>query len=134
MPIFYPMTWLAPVFLFMITGCSGYKNTNPLILSGQEVPVELQNRATRSADTEIVDHCEKFSAFAKMTMDLRQKGAPMADLMKVVNGNAVHETLVMNAYETPLISSENGKKSVSASFRDRAFKDCFARMRAGHST
>lgn len=50
--------------------------------------------------------CSDIGALAKFVMTFRQSGNAMAQAMKLANGNKLFETVLIEAFETPLYSSD----------------------------
>ena len=103
-------------------GCGDSKNT--------------QNNSKYNKDAE--DLCQSIATFSKNTMEARQNGAAMGDILDKLNApsvdNSLEETrslmksLVRDAYAAPLRHTQSGKSEIISEFENQAHLECLNAM------
>ena len=72
-----------------------------------------------------IKDCKFVEELAQVIMEARQSGAAMSDMIEAADGHELSESLVVAAFETPLMSGQKGKVKQINTFKNKAFKICF---------
>lgn len=73
--------------------------------------------------------CKTVSGVSKSIMQLRQAGTPMSEVLEKLPSDYFH-SLVIEAYEKPLWSTEKNKRQEILNFEDAAFLKCVKKYQA----
>jgi len=81
--------------------------------------------STAMAKTATINDCKFVEELAQVIMEARQSGASMSDMIEAADGHELSESLVVAAFEAPLMSGDKGKIKQVNIFKNKAFKVCF---------
>ena len=70
--------------------------------------------------------CEDLASHGKLLMEVRQLGAPMHEIMQIVEHDPVLRPLAIAAYEAPLMHSQAGKTTSANEFATLVYRMCVA--------
>ena len=70
--------------------------------------------------------CEDLASHGKLLMEVRQLGAPMHEIMQIVEHDPVLRPLAIAAYEAPLMHSRAGKITSANEFATLVYRMCVA--------
>lgn len=68
--------------------------------------------------------CTEHSNVARKIMEIRQSGGGHNDIFAIFQSNAVIDPLVISAYSTPVMNSDEWRKFTINKFSDKAMVDC----------
>ncbi|GEM_PF-1923463 len=113
------------IFLLISIGISGCSDTK-----------KHPNSAQHSKDTE--ELCQSIATFSENTMEARQNGAAMGDILDKLNAAVVDssleetrslmKSLVRDAYAAPLRHTQIGKNEIISEFKNQAHLECLNAM------
>ena len=113
------------ILLIIFIGASGRSDTK-----------KHSNSAKHSKDVE--ELCQSIATFSENTMEARQNGAAMGDILDKLNGavidSSLEETrslmksLVRDAYAAPLRHTQSGKSEIISEFKNQAHLECLNAM------
>lgn len=121
----------------MATGCGeGYNKSMrktvavviAVFLSVMAQPGFAQDKSAWESRQEI---CSLRAQIGETIMQLRQAGRPMADLMKGSGGDPSFEALVVVAYDSPRLQTEEGQQRAVTEFHNAAYSNCYKELLKG---
>ena len=96
-----------------------------IISLGHLQPVHSSDVA-HSVDADYLVSCEDLASHGKLLMEVRQVGAPMHEIMQIVENDPVLRPLAIAAYEAPLMHSQAGKTTSANEFATLVYRMCVA--------
>jgi hypothetical protein len=93
------------------------KLTTIILLTGLTLTTQADETPTRESI------CTEVQETARLIMEHRQKGTPMATLYKAVS-DAFFKSVIIQAYEYPKMSLQENQQEVTNDFADRYFLMC----------
>lgn len=80
--------------------------------------------AVASEELNSKDHCAQIHEVAEVVMEARQKGMPMPRLMSLSEGDALFESLVLEAYAAPRMSAPRNQQDLVNEFANDTYLQC----------
>lgn len=83
------------------------------------------------------DSCKKFSEFAELTMEGRQRGRPITELISIIDRTPgdkssipLFRNWIISAYKQPRYSTESNKQEAITEFSNKAYIECIEYINA----
>jgi hypothetical protein len=68
--------------------------------------------------------CEQYAELAKVVMQVRQAGVSLQEVLSLVEKGTVSETIVLNAWDQPRMSTTANQKRIIRDFVDAVYLAC----------
>ena len=82
---------------------------------------------TASAESSKFEMCKTISSLAEQIMTSRQAGLDMAEMYELSKDSKLGQSMVMMAFDKPLYSTEDYKRTEISKFKNLWFKECIKR-------
>ncbi len=77
-----------------------------------------------AAEASQIEACTSVSELAEVVMEKRQGGARMSELVRIVQGNDLHVTIVTMAYDSPRYSTDRVQQREINDYTNEWFAAC----------
>lgn len=106
----------------------------PLVVAGALMPPAPAGAEAPMTRDEARELCKRVAEVAEAVMEGRQAGVPMVKMMESLEGNAVYEDIVVDAYRKMRVPPEfpTMQRSAITDFQDEQYGECLRQLLPRH--